>query len=499
MLKKFDYSDVLKSVIKRDLIATEYKRNIERIKDANDRVNLYNQEIEQIRKKICELKALRYGSISGLLNYFNIGPLKKIKKRIKALSDEIVTINFINSELLNEIEDCKQELKIMQQQLPLLRKAFPYFLMEKDGSLLVTDFVGQNNTGINNISSKTNLSYDKKVLVHMSNFFPKNNIILSEFDRKKIVNEDTIYRKINRQVEYISHRHTVHFTLNGCISYTNDVDFIIIDEYNSIFGKTHANPCDIWTSFSSYGLSDNAVILVNYGYKDKLSDLKEDLSKYKIVFFDGNPKVCLNNFLKFNRYPILNLNDDFSNYNCSMLYELEKSLNLRDLAISFFSENICYNVCKLEFNLEQIIHIIDFSMQSFINKPFDAEIIKAIFEDKISECNTIENIISMFNFIICSGIYKKPDGMFAFKSDEEIFEEINNIETLILNKDYFRLKRNIDFKFMFELCDNCTELSILYENATEEQIERNIDDVFKNLKANTKEKKLERSKKNGKM
>lgn len=175
-----------------------------------------------------------------------------------------------------------------------------------------------------------------------------------------------------KEITAPSHRHEVHFTINNRVESTSDgrgnwddVDYMIVDDFgvhenemdNDNMGTAIAglSPSDSWTRGTSIELSKDAVIMVKKGVEIPLSD--DELKKYKIVYFEGDPTKCLRNFLNLNGYKVFHTDKNAAGHAHSILMQQENICDQRDQIISYVTDN--QNGANESFNLQNILNIID--------------------------------------------------------------------------------------------------------------------------------------------
>lgn len=494
MLKDLDCSEVLKSVNKRDRLYQERLSCETRIEKLKEQLSLEEEKLKQFRSTVLDLQKEKGNFFDKLLCFFYRGKEFKRKQKINNLKSEISDIRFSINELSNNIEEYKEQLNYIKKYLRQLFKIVPSFITEKNGMLIINDnnFETDNYTFVSHSNQKRVPDY-KKILIHFTNFFPERNTIKSSYD-KEIVSTKFSFNGFKKSIKYLKQSDSIHFTINGMLDSFDKPLFIIVDDFNEHCNSISGNNCDSWIDSLSFNLSSIAIIMIDYKFINKID--KDKLEKINFVCFNGNPIKCLKNFLSFCNYPIFEINGIHSEYESSLNYVLEQACNLRNQLISFFSSGeFTDNIENLEFNLEQISHLLSSSsIFDYKQIPFNSDNLKKVnngfYKDKFDD-----DKISFLNFIICSGLYRNNSGSFSFKSDEEIYSTLNNLKILLDREDYININKIIDFNMLLELYNESLEITKLYEGETVEQTEKSINSVFLPAKKKIKE----RSMNNGKI
>ena len=437
-----------------DFNETEYLKKIQIRQKQIQQLDDITAQIEQIKEVIKEKNSQKFTLqneinslfadkkntfVSRILNMLHIGKAHKIDIAIR-----------VKQELLKSLEEeCEQivakrdELATVKKQLEKSIETEQIPLKTIDNNLVITD--------------KKLTTYPEPsnnlVLVHCTNFFPINNTILSNYDGNDIGSIEIEYNGVVKKITALSHRHEVHFTINNIVHSTGDgrgnwdsPTYIIIDNYEPHEQEIeNVSNSDSWTKGTSLKLTKDAVILMKIEDKDKLP--KEELEKYHIVYYEGNPQVCLTNFLKLNGYPILKTDSNDASHEHSLRIIQERGTQNRDLAINFIRNTPYLEKQPLEFTMEELVQIIDIMLQFPIRFRISFENLKT---QKIEICgqevkNENKDIyIKLIKTIIISGIRKGADNKYSFEDDNVIFENIRAVAADNLNlQKYINLANEI--------------------------------------------------------
>lgn len=429
---------------------------IERI---NDEVNLLKQEHKN-------------SIINRIMRAFHLGKSYKlhqeIKQRLKELENLNVELTDVNSKIEQLQGKYSEFLKPIEES-----KIKNYFRLEDD-KFIVTDY--------NEKCSKSSIPFDekeKKVLVHCTNFFPKNKTILSNYDGGKVLRKRISYRGIEKDVLFLSHRHEVHFTINARVTNTgagegnwDNSNFMIIDNYDIHKSEIESlDSSDSWTKGTSVRLSDGAVVMVRIQDKDNLPISANELSNYNVVYYDGNPKQCLENFLKANEYKIFETDANCPLHYYSTRAKQELVIDNRDKAINFLKYNTYDGKQDILLSEADILMICDIAVSSpGVQLPgiFNVENIKSIMDTLILDEEKYK-FLPFANFVVGTGIKPTDNGCYTFKRDEEIVDYLEKIETNSITAEEL-----VDIDLLLKLYSKYFELSKKLDSMSPTQIEQLI-------------------------
>lgn len=370
--------------------------------------------------------------INKFLKNFKLGKSYKNDLEIQKIIKEKQKLEKELEENKNQQTIISNKEKSLQNQKETASEEINKCIKEEDGRLVITD-----EDYVEKFIDKPyeDIDIDKKVLVHSTSLFPKNHMLLTNYDGNKIQNGSMEYREIKKNLSIISHRHTLHFTINNRVQNTKDDNnwdnciYMVVDQLKPIKNKIeHESPSDSWTG-ESIKLSNEAVILVKLQEKDKLKN--EDLTGYNICYYDGDPIKCLRNFLKVNNYDVIKTYPSYPAHSGSARSALENILNKRDLMINYIKNNKYLGKDIPTLSAKEMATIGDiysehhsllgYTLETFITSEMEKD-----FNCKFKK----EELLRIASFIITTGVHKTEDGKYTFASDEKVYETLEKFENM---------------------------------------------------------------------
>lgn len=420
-------------------------------------------EEEKSRSLVVRQKASIF---SKFASFFHIGKYYRINQNIAAQEAELRAVE----EECKKLEEKEKKLERYKRMLEMEKesKKMPESIREENGIIVITDkSIGDVKKEVNEIQDSSQVEAKRKVLVHCTNFFPNNNMILSNYDGGKIISGVTEYHGVQKEIHRLHHRHEVHCTINNRVKNTgagegnwNNPSYIIIDRYDLHENEMESTgPSDAWTKGNSIRLSDDSVIMVRIQDKDKLPIQDEELDKYNIIYYDGDATTCLRKFLRLNDYDIFHTDANSNSHARSSRMEQERGLESRNLAINFVKDNTYFSKEPPIFSASEIAQITDVGICAAVRA---SHIISPRQEILCCETKEIpkdkeESYSRVANFVIGTGMKKTEDGRYTFKSDEEIIEII---EALRADRD--ALPGFIDVDLIYEVFEMQQRLAERY-------------------------------------
>ena len=140
---------------------------------------------------------------------------------------------------------------------------------------------------------------NKEILVHATDFFPRNKTIYSWYDTKSegkgIVGYSKEGSSVLKECRARIHRHTVHFAINTKVeshSFGNwdQCKYIILEPLENHPNDFFDGHDSDFFSTSSLSLSDDAILMVRDDCFDSLSP--EDLHGIHVLKYHGNDSEC---------------------------------------------------------------------------------------------------------------------------------------------------------------------------------------------------------------
>ncbi len=455
MLQDFSVKRAVADIQSRKALEQEIQRLLKKAPsiegDLNfkkDLIKIYEEESS--KALVVKQKAGIFSRIASLFrrgNYFNASrQIAEKEQQLKDLQSEVAKLEGKQAALSESLNKKNQELS----QTPEM----PGCMQEVDGELVITDKA----MGLiqpSELANSTQVEPGKKVLVHCTNFFPKDNVILSDYNGEKIGYPVTMeYHGVKKEVRNLVHRHEVHCTINNRVENTgagegkwDNPSYIVIDRYDVHQDEIESyNPSDTWTKGTNIKLSKNAVIMVRLQDKGKIPVHKDDLDKYNIVYYDGDPTFCLKNFLKINGYEIFQTDPNYPGHSASARHDAEYFLGNRDRAINFVKDNTYFPNEPHVFSVEELAPIVDVGVANigtnYLISPEQETL--CLGNRELSKDQKLE-YLKVAKFVIGSGLRRTEDGGYTFASDEEVLSDIkcirerpeelpNSIDTDLVNE-----------------------------------------------------------------
>lgn len=406
---------------------------------ATGKIKKYEEIIEDYKKEIVEQETKLKKLSSFFLKRKNADEINQLnaeinyrKKRIEELQKEIdeqkATIEKITKEK-EELESIKKE----NQNLDAL-------IYDEKGAI-ITDKEG----------IKYSPTREDQVMVHCTNFFPKDKKVLCNYDGNKQKEDDFEIKGITKKVKYLSHRHTTHFTINSAVLSTSDgrgywhqPKFIIIEpleEHKSQFISNLTVRADEFT-YGSIELGEKPILLVR---EDAYGEIpEEELDNYNIIRYSGEYSKCVDNMLQILGYELTYGDKNNGNHNGNKAYATELKLNRRNMIINYLLDNKYDGKEDIEFSIEEVYGLFDvFEEKNDKNEGKYMSIFHPEEYDEISEI--IKVPASFIKFCIGFGLYKDND-VYKIYNDEIMYEKIKeyfqkeeNKEPIIPESDYIRI------------------------------------------------------------
>lgn len=367
---------------------------------------------------------------------FRKDKVKDLKRSLSFIEKDLEEKQKLTEELTEQIFKMESELQSLRNEL----QGFSYKGFEeiKDGLLVITDksvndlnplFYQNQDQNKESLASKNNIK--EYAMVHSTNFFPKNNQILCNYDGNKVGKSIVQYHGIKKEVKSLSHRHTVHFTLNNIVESTGDglgtweqPEYIVVEPFY-IHQKQFVNYAvnDYYVSGDNYTWGsvdlEKPYYLVREDALDKIP--KGEIEKGNIIIYQGDAGVCLRRFLKMLDYPVFGYEENDATHSNSSEMDQEMATEFRDLAVNYLQNNSFNGKEKRKFSLHEIKEILDILYEN--HKIRYSILNDDVVREKIQQLNISEDF---FNIIVGSGIKMSKDGDFYFDTDQNIYEEICN-------------------------------------------------------------------------
>jgi len=274
----------------------------------------------------------------------------------------------------------------------------------------------------NIVYETTNIDKDKEVIVHCTNFFPKDGIILCNYDGNKTGSAKVKYDGVAKEVESLNHRHTTHFVRNGVVESTGDgygnwkqPKYIIIDLLNSHFNQFISLTANDSYTNGSVKLSDKAIILVRSDCYDEIP--VEQYSPFTVMKYEGDYVKCVKNVFNILGIKERYIDENGAGHANSFDYCKEQLLNKRNLYINYLNNNSWNGKSDIFFDEEQLFFLFDIANE---NHYFDVGASYSV---------NLENMEEEFKFYMLlqnMGIQKRENG-FSFKSESDMISYYDHI------------------------------------------------------------------------
>ncbi len=466
---------------KLEMYKEEAKRNAE-IERINDEISSRNQKIVNLRHGIELRKGIIERNTEELREAENKYKnerkfLTRLKKRgddfeinrLKRSMDyykktiEIATKE--SGEKESEIKKLEEEIKALEEKLSSLsvrETTESIFELDEKGRLIID---GSIQVKAESIGFENNNEEDL-MIVHVTNFFPQNHTILNNYNGNKTGEFVISYEGVKTRVSSLSHRHTVHFTLNNVVQSTGDgagtwgdEKYIILEpfRYHKQDNIRCLNPGDSYI-YGDIHFGDEAILLVRKEAYDELSE--EIKNSYNIILFEGSAEKAVKQMLVQLGYPIYETNANTPSHANSKEGYAENALNGKNIAINYMLDNKWNGKSKLKLSEEDIINLFKiittgkFLSESgdycYLSNDFSAIINGHIDELlKYAENNNFDLNCDVLRFIIGTGLYKASDGNYSFKSDDEVYNSIIDLDVTKIDFNFYK-----DFIKMLEKHSN---------------------------------------------
>lgn len=408
----------LKKVTLNELTNARQTININ-INELNILINQIENNIKNLEKRIDSL---------GIMSKKILHPIKTSKEKklliieINSLKLELSTLTEKVSKLENERNELLSKIVSLKDEVSLLPNCFK--IDEKH--IVVTD---DNSISTKGIDFSNN---PQELMIHVTDFYPKNKKLLSNYDGNKFGACQISYKGVVKNVESLSHRHSVHFTINNVVESTGDgfgswqqPKYIIVDSMTEHQQDNIKNKCpsDSWT-YGSIGLSDKAILLVNKDYINSLPD--EAYNDYKIVVYSGDYATCARNIILATTGKLYYVDENYPGHSHSKEYYSELLLNKRNRFINYIKDNNYKGKEEINFNKEELLILYEMMLEN----DYKVRGIDCISE-KVKKYNVDENTL---HFYYLFGFIKNQNGTFRIKNDEEIYDQFYNLDKIDLEQ-----------------------------------------------------------------
>ncbi len=403
--------------------------------------------IKELRKAEEEYKNERR-FLTRLKKRGNDFEINRLKHSMDYYKETIEIATKESEEKESEIKRLEEEIKALEEKLSsfhVRETTESIFKLDEKGRLIIDGSIPVKAKDI----GFENSSEEDLMMVHVTNFFPQNHTILNNYNGNKIGEDIIDYEGVKAKVSALSHRHTVHFTLNNVVHSTGDgagtwgrEKYIVLEPFKY---HTKDKICALCLEDSFiYGdihFGDGAILLVR---KEAYGELSEEIkNSYNIVLFEGSAERAVKQMLVQLGYPIFD-NEAAANaagHSHSPEGRSEDALNSRDLAINYMFDANWDGKSEIKLSEEDVINLFKIITSCGILSRGISMVTERCYGDlqRYARENNFDINFNVLNFIIGTGLYKASDGSYSFKSDDEVYE---TIKKLYDTKDY---EINFDF------------------------------------------------------
>lgn len=242
-------------------------------------------------------------------------------------------------------------------------------------------------------------SPEKYVMVHTTDFFPRNHQILTAHDG----NNDTEYSVQVDNFAYIvsikNHRLTTHHTINARVR-DNDGDswkdkkYMVLEPLEPHLSQIISfSPNDTYT-YGSINLTNQAIIL---GTKEVLDEIPEEEKKsYLVIQIDEeNPEKGINAVLELLGYEIHQINAQDASHHASFESSFEHYYAQRDALVNIIKNNLDNTEKNIELSEEDIGYLYELSKKQTIKNENIGQISKEEFEALSEKLNIPTDFIKI--------------------------------------------------------------------------------------------------------
>lgn len=467
MLQDFNTKRVAKDLRERKRLEVLQKKIDMQLQRVRKDINSNDWRIERLEAESSRAIVTREKSRiwDRIANLFHRGKYYEINRKIEGLEEQLQNAQ----EEQKRLEKNEEELIVDEQNvIAKIKQVRDYdkSFREQNGNLIISD--RSNTLGMaEKVNESSITDPKKKVLVHCTNFFPRNNVILSDWDGSKLGYPVTVkYNGVRREFRTLVHRHEVHCTINARVESTgagegnwDKSSYIVIDGYDEHQNELESGSAsDIWTKGTSIHLSPKAIVMVNLQDMGKLPIGQEELEQYNIIYYDGDPTICLQNFLRLNGYEIAETDANNAAHAHSSRACVEDVLGTRDRVVSYIRDEAYIAKEPPELTPEEIGPFISVLNQNYCDElgGFTQEQEFMFLEGMKVNKERDEKYLKIAKFVLASGLRRTEEGNYSFATDEEVLANVEELK-------HFRYEENRPTKEETDLVREIFERQEQYE------------------------------------
>ena len=381
----------------------------------NTQISFLNRKLNELNKKCNELNNFSKKVLHPLKTRKEKG---KIEEEIENIKNQLQETQEKLKQLRKRSNEISTKSKELEKDLTMLPECFT---IGKKGLLTITNESSKN---IKNIDFSDSPS---ELMVHVTDYYPRNKTILTNYDGEKRGTVKIQKNGVCKECEALSHRNTVHFTINNVVTATGDgagsweqPKYVIIEPMHLHTDViAFVNPSDSWTH-GSLKLSNQSILLVNDEYIDELPE--EAYKDYKVILYRGNYANCIQQAILSISGKLYPTDERDPVHAHSIERKSEKSLNYRNLLINYIRNNSYKGKEPISIKEEEIPILYELMIQNPRSKPNIDEFYKLVKKYDTDE-NTLE-------FYYLFGFMRNINKTFSLKNDKEMYDLFCNPESV---------------------------------------------------------------------
>ena len=381
----------------------------------NTQISFLNRKLNELNKKCNELNNFSKKVLHPLKTRKEKGKIEEeienIKKQLQETQEKLKQLRKRSNEISTKSKELEKDLTMLPE----------CFTIGKNGLLTITN---ENSKNVKNIDFSDSPS---ELMVHVTDYYPRNKTILTNYDGEKRGPVKIQKNGVCKECEALSHRNTVHFTINNVVTATGDgagsweqPKYVIIEPMHLHTDViAYINPSDSWTH-GSLKLSDQAILLVNEEYIDELPE--EAYKDYKVILYRGNYASCIQQAILSLNGKLYPTERNAASHAHSIEKKSEGALDSRNLLINYIRNNSYKGKEPISIKEEEISILYDLMIQNPGTIPNIDEFYKLV-----KKYNTDENTLKFYYLF---GFMRNMNKTFSLKNDKEMYDLFCNPESV---------------------------------------------------------------------
>lgn len=409
------YEELYQKRIKLDNITKEDIEIGKKEISLNTQISFLNRRLEELNKKYNELNNFSKKVLHPLKTRKEkekiSQEIENVKKKLQETQEKLNQLSKRDTEIENKSKELEKDLTMLPE----------CFTIGKKGLLTITS---ENSKNVKNIDFSDSPS---ELMVHVTDYYPRNKTILTNYDGEKRGPVKIQKNGVCKECEALSHRNTVHFTINNVVTATGDgagsweqPKYVIIEPMHLHTDViAYINPSDSWTH-GSLKLSNQTILLVNEEYIDELPE--EAYKDYKVILYRGNYASCIQQAILSISGKLYPTDERDPAHAHSIERKSEKSLNYRNLLINYIRNNSYKGKEPISIKEEEIPILYDLMIQNPRSEPNIDEFYKLV-----KKYDTDENTLKFYYLF---GFMRNMNKTFSLKNDKEMYDLFCNPESV---------------------------------------------------------------------